>query len=228
MSIIQKLIRGCCRSLKVSNAYSYKSEKIFCIGRNKTGTTSVDALLRELGYRVAPQRPAEMLLQEWSKRNFKKLKRFCLHYDVFQDVPFSYPFTYQEMDQAFPNAKFVLTIRDSAEEWYRSVYSYHAKLFSAGALATAEELKHAKYCYDGYIWDCQRLIYGISEEQVYNEEIYKAHYEAHNAAVMDYFRWRPDKLLVLNVKEDRAYWKLAKFLGKSVPMDSEFPWENKT
>lgn len=163
--------------------YSNNSEKIFCVGRNKTGTTSVDAALRDLGYRVAPQRPAEMLLEDWSRRDFKKLKRFCLRYDAFQDVPFSYPFTYQEMDQAFPNAKFVLTVRDSAEEWYRSVCSYHAKLFSAGARATAEELKQAKYCYDGYMWDCQRLLYGIDEGLEYHQATYTDHYERYNQAV---------------------------------------------
>jgi hypothetical protein len=214
--------------LKAVKGHSHRAHKVFCIGRNKTGTTSVDAALRDLGYRVAPQESAEMLLQEWSKRDFNKLKRYCLRYDAFQDVPFSYPFTFQEMDQAFPNAKFVLTVRDSAEEWHRSVSSYHAKLFSAGPRATAEELKQAKYCYDGYMWDCQRLLYGIDEGQEYDLEIYKAHYEAHNAAVIDYFRWRPEKLLVLNVKEERAYWKLANFLGQSVPVDAQFPWENKT
>lgn len=76
--------------------------------------------------------------------------------------------------------------------------------------------------------DCQRWLYGISEEQAYDCDLYQAHYEAYNAAVIDYFRWKPEKLLVLNVKESFAYWNLANFLGKSVAKDAAFPWENKT
>jgi hypothetical protein len=33
---------------------------------------------------------------------------------------------------------------------------------------------------------------------------------------------------MLNVKEERAYWKLANFLGKSVETSAQFPWKNKT
>ena len=93
---------------------------------------------------------------------------------------------------------------------------------------TAEDVKQYSYRYQGYLWDCQRWLYGISEEQAYDPDIYKAHYEAHNAAVIDYFRWLPDKLLILNITEDQAYWKLAQFLGKTVSKDAQFPWENKT
>ncbi len=228
MNLIKRVMGRGSHGLKCIKNYSYAAEKVFCVGRNKTGTTSIDAALRKLGYRVAPQEPAEWLTEKWSRRDFKDLSRFCLRYDVFQDVPFSYPFTFQEMDQRFPNAKFILTVRDSADAWYRSVTSYHAKGTGAAGIPTAEDVKQHPYRYKGYVWDCQRWLYGISEEQAYDSDLYKAHYEAYNAAVIDYFRWKPEKLLVLNVKEDRAYWKLAQFLGKSVPMDSEFPWENKT
>lgn len=208
--------------------YSYKAEKIFCVGRGKTGTTSLSTALSQLGYRVAPQKPAEMMLEQWSKRDFTRLKHFSLKFDAFQDVPFSNPYTFQEMDQTFSNAKFILTVRDNADEWYRSVTRFHAKGSGSKGIPTAEDVKQHPYRYRGYVWDCQRLLYGITEEQAYDSRIYKAHYEAHNAAVADYFRWKPEKLLILNVKEDRAYWKLSKFLKKSVPLDSEFPWENKT
>ena len=106
MNLIKRVMKRGSHGLKCIKNYSYAAEKVSCVGRNKTGTTSIKRALSDLGYRVALQEPAELLLPEWSRRDFKKLKRFCLRYDVFQDVPFSYPFTFQEMDQAFPNAKF--------------------------------------------------------------------------------------------------------------------------
>lgn len=63
MSMIRKWLRRCRRIFRVVRAHSYKSEKVFCIGRNKTGVTSVDAALRELEYRVAPQRPEGGVLE---------------------------------------------------------------------------------------------------------------------------------------------------------------------
>jgi hypothetical protein len=228
MHLIKRIISRSSSGLKYIKNHFYAAEKVFCVGRNKTGTTSIDRALRDLGYRVAPQEPAEWLTEKWSKRDFRELSRFCLKYDAFQDVPFSYPFTYQQMDQSFPNAKFVLTVRDSADEWYRSVARFHSKGTGGKGVPSAEDVKAHPYRYRGFVWDCQRLLYGISEEQAYDPDIYKAHYEAHNAAVIDYFRWKPGKLLVLNVKESFAYWNLANFLGKSVAKDAAFPWENKT
>lgn len=40
-----------------------KKQKVFCIDRNKTGTTSMAKLFGQLGYKVAPQLPAELLFK---------------------------------------------------------------------------------------------------------------------------------------------------------------------
>ena len=47
--------------------------KIFCIGRNKTGTTSLDLALRELGFTMGHERKGEVLLREWSDNNFTNI-----------------------------------------------------------------------------------------------------------------------------------------------------------
>ena len=45
-------------------------QKIFGIGRNKTGTTSLKAAMNELGFVVGRQRTAEKLIFDWAKRDF--------------------------------------------------------------------------------------------------------------------------------------------------------------
>lgn len=105
--------------------------KIFCIGRNKTGTTSLKKALKDLGYRVGVQSKAELLLADYSKGKWKSLIKYCKTAEVFQDAPFSWPYTWLILHEHFPGAKFILTTRDS-EDWYRSITRFHAKKFAPG------------------------------------------------------------------------------------------------
>lgn len=85
--------------------------KVFCVGRNKTGTTSIAKALRALGFKVGDQARAETLIEDWARRDFRKIVRYCRTADAFQDVPFSWPHTFEALDQAFPQSKFILTVR---------------------------------------------------------------------------------------------------------------------
>ena len=104
----------------ISKKYKLINNKVFCVGANKTGTTSIGEFLKETGYRVAPQIPAERFINTWAIRDFRLLFQFCRKYEAFQDIPFSLDYTFQFLDFNFPNSKFILTIRSSAEEWLES------------------------------------------------------------------------------------------------------------
>lgn len=68
--------------------------KFFCIGRNKTGTTSLKSAFEDLGYPVGNQRKAEILTGKYYfEGNFQPIVDYCKTAQVFQDVPFSYPNT---------------------------------------------------------------------------------------------------------------------------------------
>lgn len=94
--------------------------KIFCIGVNKTGTTSLARALTELGIIVGKQKLAERLIHDWARRDFRRLFLYCHTAQAFQDVPFSLPFTFQALDQHFPGSKFILTVRDTPKQWFQS------------------------------------------------------------------------------------------------------------
>tara|TARA_R110002012_G_scaffold319389_2_gene539628 strand:+ start:11786 stop:12097 length:312 start_codon:yes stop_codon:yes gene_type:complete len=83
-----------------------KNPKIFCIGHNKTGTTTMQAVLAGFGYDLGNQRQGELLLDAWYARDFNQIIEYCHTAEAFQDVPFSLPDTYKELDEAFPDAKF--------------------------------------------------------------------------------------------------------------------------
>ena len=83
------------------------SRKVFCIGRNKTGTTSVQRALQMLGYKVGYEKVAALFIDDWAKRDFRRLIQYCQTADAFQDIPFSLSFTYQALDQAFHHFQYL-------------------------------------------------------------------------------------------------------------------------
>jgi len=80
--------------------------KIFAIGFNKTGTTSLYTLFKELGF-------AAMDGPHWRKR-----EDWHIHYQfqAFSDGP---PDDFRLLDQTFPRSKFILNVRE-LDEWLDS------------------------------------------------------------------------------------------------------------
>jgi hypothetical protein len=170
----------------------------------------------------------EMLVKDYSERNFAPILKFCKTAEAFQDAPFCFKHLYVALDQAFPNSKFILSIRDSEEQWYNSFIKFQSKLFADGKrIPTVDDLKNAKYRYKGYVWEVRQKIYGITEnDDPYDEHILKNYYSSHNKAVLDYFR-NTNNLLVINISKTNSYMQFCDFLGKK-PLYKQFPWENKT
>ena len=152
---------------------------------------------------------------------------YCYTAQAFQDIPFSLSFTFQAMDQKFPGSKFILTVRDSAEQWYNSLTRFHAASFGNGHIPTLEDLKAAEYIRRGWAYEANRLLYNTPPDDLYNKDMLIALYNAHSDAIQEYFRHRAGDLLVLNVAEPGAYDRLCDFLGKP-HTGKAFPWENRT
>lgn len=205
-----------------------KKPKIFCIGLNKTGTTSVKKAFNDLGFKVGNQAKGELLLNDYSKRNFKPIIELCKTADAFQDAPFSYPFTFMVLDVFFPNSKFILTIRDSDQQWYNSMIKFHSKIHTqSGNIPTEKDLKNADYRYKGFAWEVRQKVFGIkSGEDVYHKPTFLNYYNNHNHLVKEYFKFK-DNLLIINVSNKDSYLKFCNFLEQK-PLYEEFPWENKT
>jgi hypothetical protein len=206
------------------SSVSFQAAKVFCIGATKTGTTSLERALRDLGYRLGDQHQGEALLPHYMTRNFQPIVEFCLTADAFQDAPFCFPFTYIALDQSFPKAKFILSVRDDADQWYRSMVTFHGNLFASGRVPTKEDLVKAEYSYPGYVWDSFRSVFDPPEDDVYNKATLVSQYERHNASVRDYFRFKSN-LLEINLSQPGGYQTFCEFLGKE-PAGNDFPWLN--
>lgn len=202
--------------------------KVFCVGRNKTGTTSLFDALQRLGYRMGDQLTAEKLLFDYARRDFRSLVQYCHSADAFQDIPFSFPYTFIALDQAFPDSRFILTLRDSPEQWYDSMTRFQSKIHSGeNRLPTAEELKASTRVLPGFAYHTKKIVYNTPDDDLYNREALIHSYNLHNDIVQDYFRTAPERLLVLNIAAAGAYEQLCEFLGHA-PLAGGFAWLNKT
>jgi hypothetical protein len=180
------------------------------------------------GYTVAPQTPAELMIDDWHAGHFEPIISFArTEGDAFQDIPFSLPGTYIALHQVFPDSRFILTIRDSAEDWYRSLTTFHAKLFGNGQIPRKEDLMRAEYNGKGWMWKVNRMVYNTPDNDIYNREMLIAHYNKYNQDVMDYFSKYPGSLLMVNLSEPDAADRIGRFLELKLPV-GEMPWENKT
>lgn len=202
-------------------------EKIFCIGFNKTGTTSVRVALEELGYKVGNQPEAEMFVDDWARRDFARIIDYCSTADAFQDIPFSLPFTYQAVDAAFPGSRFILTVRADSEVWYRSLKTFHAKLFGEGRTPSVGDLARADYRFKGWALLVMEKVFACPTGDPYDKECLVRAYETHNAMVREYFRHRPADLLMINLAARDAYHQFCAFLGKPAH-GRGFPWLNRS
>jgi hypothetical protein len=199
------------------------------IGLNKTGTTTMAKTLRDFGFVVASEKEAKPLFNDWVKGDFDPIIKFCKSAEAFQDSPFSFPGTYIALDKAFPGSKFILTIRDDEDQWYRSITRFHSKLWGDGdgVPPSKLQLQLATSSYRSRPWDVNQALFKTPENDPYNEEIMKKFYVDYNKSVVKYFEERSDDLLIINVGKEDSYRRLVNFLKVNSSFN-EFPWENKT
>jgi len=187
---------------------------VFCIGANKTGTTSLRAFFAAHGYTCGDQAEGERIFAAaYPRGDWQAITEFARTADFHQDLPFSAAGTYRALDEAFPAARFILTRRSSAEEWYESLTRFHAAKFGDGTHPpTADQLKAAAYRYPGFMWDANRALYPSPPEEPYRRDDLIGWYHQHLADARTYFAGRPN-LLEVEIGDPGATEAIARFAG---------------
>lgn len=201
-------------------------EKIFIIGRNKTGTTSIEKCLKGLGYLIGEQKKGELFIDDYTAGNFDNILKYCDSAEVFQDAPFSWPGTYQHLYKKYPNAKYILLERDSSEEWYESLLRFHRKIINNGDHVSVQQLKDFDYRRKGFLWQSAQVVFGVTEQNIYDRDVYIENYESYNKEVKTFFE---DKKNFLSIKlsDSDVNEKLANFLNKKI-QDIKIPHLNRS
>ena len=213
--------------------------KIFCIGFNKTGTTTLEAVLRLYGFNLPIQQEQEIrLTRQTFSTEYSEFKTFCSQYDAYQDMPFSQGEVYVVADALFPSSKFILTERIS-EDWFNSMCNFHKKIFKIENLQKLTEndvKKKFNYLYPGYGHENKRrhlaTFYGekleIQWQKIYDKEYYINNYEQRNERIKKYFMNAPGKLLVIDVTKEKSTRKICDFLQIPQEFSIDMPHANKT
>ena len=176
--------------------------KVFGIGLNKTGTTTLGQCGEILGFR-STSCDRDLLEDFVVRKDLSGIRRKAEQYDFFEDWP--WPLLYKELDLMFPGSKFILTVRKSEEDWFESLKKH--------ALRT-HPTKH-----------CRKLAYGHHFPHHKKAEFIDI-YRNHNACVRDYFKDRRDDFLELCWETGDGFERLCDFLDLKVP-DKTLPHANR-
>jgi len=140
----------------------------------------------------------QRLYLKCKKGDFKETLKESMKFEAFEDLPWSFEDFYKKLDKKYPKSKFILTVRDT-KSWINS----YKKFFQS---QNNKEM--------------------IANYYKYKKEIIKR-YEHRNQNIKNYFKNRPNKLLVINICKGEGWEKLCPFLGLPIP-SIPFPHINKT
>lgn len=113
------------RSLQLYFRKPQYTGKVFCIGFNKTGTTSLGTALKELGYRHSTY-TNKVWLDYYQNNKIVKLLEFTAKFDSVDDLPWLKEDMIPVLDRVFPGSKFIYLERDEAS-WQKSIYNWSYK-----------------------------------------------------------------------------------------------------
>jgi hypothetical protein len=185
---------------KISDNYSMK---VFQIGFNKCGTDSISRLFKSSGYNAAHWEKGKLArtIKYNLNNNIKILtgiENFMCYTDLdstideFPNEAFKY---FKEIDKQYPGSKFILNLRN-IDTWIES--RIHHNPFGKNSTKKYSDLFQQHY--------------GLKNiEEV--KEYWKNDWETHIKNVLEYFKDRPDDLIVFNIETDNID-KLINFFNK--------------
>lgn len=174
-------------------------DRLFCLGLQKTGTSSLIVAHRILG--LDALKMVSEAGQVTKGQMFYDMIRHLVHHHetrVWADTPF-YWFPL-DLKLLFPKALFILTVRDSTDQWIES-FQRHFK-GQPGAI--------------------HRAVFG-NFSPTRSPEIFTDYYENHNEFCREIFKGS-DRFLEFNVGQ--GWGPLCEFLDVNIP-DDDFPHLNR-
>ena len=181
--------------------------RVFGLGMHRTATTSLHRAFQVLGFDSFHFNDGLQARMIWEEMQSREGSPVLEKWYALCDLPI--PLLYRRLDTDYPGSKFILTVRDESR-WLASV----ERLWSY-------EHNPLRWTWDK--WPFSHLIhtalYGRSD---FDAETFLRRYRAHNDEVAQYFRNRPDDLLVMDMDMDNdtrtdKWPALCSFLNVPVP-----------
>ena len=165
------------------NVVNTGKDKIFCIGLGRTATSSLTSALINLGYNVWH---CPILYDSSNIRNYVN------KFDALTELPFCSDYNFKNLYTMYPNAKFILTVRDE-NKWLKSTIKYKW---------LADNMVTKFPGYGLFLKNFNKFDFSIESFRKYNQD------------VIDFFKDdKKDQLLVINIPNGEGYNKLCPFLN---------------
>ena len=195
--------------------------KYFCLGSNKTGTTSCRDVFRVLGLKkVSTWRDGKRFIEPIWKGNYSGFLSMTEKFISMQDAPFSYLRVHvlKMLKEKYPTAKFILTHR-TPEEWLDSLLRWYE-----WRIAYSHSGPHLGYCIAFDLpptFPCTPLFI-----EKYKEQFIEG-YERRNEEITNFFKGDPNFLSIDLTKETDRWVKLCSVLNQPLPpKGTPFPHSN--
>jgi len=183
------------------------SKKVFCLGLSRTSTKSLTKALNILGINVIHYPVDKVTHYELIHGNYNFT--ILQDYDGISDITIA-PY-YRELDELFPNSKFILTIREK-EKWLESLKRHwEDRPPYDDPNQTETHLKIRRFL--------RASVYGVL---TFNKQRLSNVYDLHHKNVMDYFKDRSEDLLIIDITKGEGWEKLCPFFKKP-KLASAFP-----
>jgi len=176
--------------------------RIFGIGLHKTATTSLHTALSLLGFKSGHWLSAHWAKAIWREMNEAGRSPTLEKFYALCDLPI--PMLFRKLDAAYPGSKFILTIRDEWV-WLTSVRKH---------FSTAHNPYRQFWDQDPFSHRVHQMLYGRCD---FDPSTFLARYRRHNAEVLEYFRHRPQDLLVMDMGNGYGWKELCGFLKVPIP-----------
>lgn len=213
--------------------------KVFGIGANKTGSTSLHAIFHATGLKVCPQAEAEITSRALTRGKLDPLRKVVDRYDAFQDVLFAIKSTYAQLDALYPDSRFILTWREP-DIWFESFRNHNLRqlrLTADHGAITAGDFEGKDYLYAGhrlFKFESDWLLtvgpdyalrsdWGLS----FDRDHFIGLYTRRNEEIVRHFSQRPGDLLVIDITKEHSTRKIVDFLELPSHLTIQTPWLNK-
>ena len=198
--------------------------KIFCIGAHKTATTSLRNATAKLGFKTEPGTSwyNGNLRREYYRGNYAPIYAQIQKFDSLKDSPFNHKDFYKVLFAEYPNAKYILTVRDT-ESWFSSLYRWHINYVLPRGMLPDYNMYWIKW------YNVPLTAANFKRDIHKHKDAIIQEYQRRNEEVKEFFQAQgaSDRLLVIDIAQETNPWlKLAPFLGKQPPQ-IPFPVANR-
>lgn len=182
--------------------------KVFGLGLNKTGTSSLKRAWESLGIAPIPTQldvaRAGLVNAVLLEGDYERALAWAEDYRGMEDRPWNIGDMYRRLHERFDDSLFILTVRDEAS-WWRSVHHW---------ITVVKPDAQDRYM----------LHFEVDE---ISQEAFIDAYRRYNAEVTQYFEVNdPERFLVLDIGSGEEWEKLCQFFGKPTPA-VPFPHRNR-